>query len=111
MTRQKKGTAMGPHNACAYADTALNKVINNDSDLTEHSQQGPDDPSLLWAPFRDDIYTPWVEELEKLNAFHEWLNNFHPDLRFEMSEPSLEGVEFLDTYVYTKDGKIQTKPY
>ena len=107
MYRQKKGTAMGPHNACAYADTALNsldEVLNDNSSNLEYKP-------LLWAPFRDDIYIPWVDGLDRLNEFYDWLNQFHPDIKFEMSKPSLEGVEFLDTFVYTREGKIHTRPY
>ena len=107
MNKQKKGTAMGPHNACAYADTALNALDEKLNEDNQHLQYKP----LLWAPFRDDIYIPWVEDLEKLNAFHDWLNEFHPDIKFEMSEPSLNGVEFLDTFVYTHKGKLHTRPY
>ena len=66
---------------------------------------------MLWAIYRDDIYLPWVDSLENLYKFVDWLNNFHPDLKFEMSTPSTEGAEFLETFVYTKDGKLHTKRY
>ena len=32
-------------------------------------------------------------------------------LKFTMKEPSKIGQEMLDTFIYSKDGKIHTKPY
>ena len=52
--RQIKGTAMGPKNACAYADTAIDKL---DHDVLNGSWEHR---PILWARFRDDVYVPWT---------------------------------------------------
>lgn len=106
MYRQTKGTAMGPRNACQYADVSMNKIDIrvNEGDLNEFKP-------LLWIRFRDDIYIPWHLGLEKLKDFLDWLNQQEPGIKFTMSTPSEMGTEFLDLYIYMKDGKLQTKPY
>ena len=54
MYKQIKGTAMGPKNACVYADVAMDfiDVLVNEGDWD------PVHRPLLWARFRDDIYVP-----------------------------------------------------
>ncbi len=101
---QIKGTAMGPKNACAYADTAIDQI---DRDVMEGSWS---DPPLLWARYRDDVYVPWTYGPALLNHFHQWLNNRIPGIKFTMIS-SEYGTEFLDTYVYYKNGILHTKPY
>ena len=51
---QRKGTAMGPHHACAYADSALNALY----ELIHSDTNGLEISLLLWAIYRDDIYLP-----------------------------------------------------
>ena len=51
------------------------------------------------------------ESLEKLDQFLLWLNDYHPNLKFTMSTPSTEGTEFLDLFIYSKNGKLETKTY
>ena len=102
--RQVKGTAMGPKNACAYADTAINKI---DVDVNEGLWEFK---PVLWARFRDDIYIPWTHGLEKLNCFHQWLNTRIPGIKFTVSH-SPHGIEFLDTFVYMKNNLLHTRPY
>ena len=46
-----------------------------------------------------------------LQSFLLWLNEFHPNIKFTMSNPSTEGTEFLETYVYMKNGNLCTKSY
>ena len=107
--RQKKGTAMGPKNACDYADVAMNYI--------DQAVQGknPSCPSfrikpIFWGRFRDDIYMPWVGTLEELMEFIEWLNSIHPSLKFTVTY-SRDGVEYLDLFIYSINGKIHTKLY
>ena len=103
---QNNGTAMGPHNACSYADIAMHpidQIINNNENYT----------IALWCRFKDDIFCPWIMGLEKLHEFHAWINSLHPKIKFTMnfSEDPLEGIEYLDTRVYIKNSFIDTTLY
>ena len=107
---QLTGTAMGPKNACDYADVAMNfidQAVHNSNPDTRHNQNVPED----WNRYRDDVYVPWTGTLEQLNQFMDWLNSIHPSLKFTMSH-SADGIEFLDLYVYAnEDGILQTRMY
>ena len=107
MYKQIKGTAMGPKNACIYADVAMNSIDEMVNDGEWDSNFRP----LLWARFRDDIYIPWTHGLEMLNRFHEFLNSRLPGIEFT-KEHSSHGIAFLDTYIYcTGNNELQTKAY
>ena len=95
---------MGPKNACAYADTAIDKIDRDVMDgVWSHAP-------LLWARYRDDVYVPWTHGQEMLDEFHVWPNTRMPGIKFTL-KASLDGTEFLDTFIYTKDGRLHTKPY
>ena len=66
MYKQIIGTAMGPKNACIYADVAINSidVMVNETDWNlEHRP-------LLWARLKDEIYGPWTHGLTLLEVIH-----------------------------------------
>ena len=110
MFRQIKGTAMGPSNACDYADTAMNRLdelVHSENLLEEHHINKP----LLFTRFRDDIFVLWDECENELLKFFDWLNSFHSEISFSMTTPTSFGLEFLDTYVYLNNGTLYTKPY
>ena len=111
MLRQIKGTAMGPSNACDYADVSVNKVDQLIYDAVKGwvAESGVELP--FYVRYRDDMYIPWVHGLELLQSFATWLNSIHKNLQFTMSSPSLEGTEFLDTFIYNKGYKLHTKVY
>ena len=111
MLRQIKGTAMGPSNACDYADVSVNKIdqLIYDSSNGWVAESGVELP--FYVRYRDDMYIPWVHGLELLQSFATWLNSIHESLQFTMSSPSLEGTEFLDTFIYNKGYKLNTKVY
>ena len=102
--RQIKGTAMGPKNACAYADTAIDKL---DREVLEGEWEYV---PILWARFRDDVYVLWQYGQEKLNHFHDWLNNRIPGIKFTLKS-SMHGTEFLDLSIYLKNNKLHTRTY
>ena len=102
MYTQVSGTAMGPNNACDYADVALDDLDHKIINSTEIKNP------IFYARFRDDIYIPWIGTLEELHKFCAWLNKYHPNLRFTMSEPSLDGTMFLEIFIYSKNGHIHT---
>ena len=59
---QQHGTAMGPKNACSYADLAM-KVIDYKA-----KYQGDIKPKV-WLRYRDDIFDLWTQGKEKLSLF------------------------------------------
>ena len=110
MFKQIKCVAMGASNACDYADVTmsdLDELIHSDSLVDDHGQSRP----LLFARFRDDIFVVWDAGYDNLIKFYNFLNSFHNDIKFTMTEPSTEAVEFLDTFVFMKKGILHTKPY
>ena len=56
---QQHGTAMGPKNACSYADLAMG-VIDHKAKF-----EGTIKP-MLWLRYRDDILDLWTQGVEKL---------------------------------------------
>ena len=100
--RQCKGTAMGPKNACVYADIAMNYI----DEQVMNGEWPQEFRPLIWARFRDDIYLPWTYGEPKL--FELLLNTRLPGIEFTV-EHSYEGIAFLDTFVYSKNNKIHTK--
>jgi hypothetical protein len=102
---QTSGTAMGPNNACQYADVSLSPL-----DTKIYTCEDIVTPEF-YGRFRDDIYIAWTDSLEKLNEFSDWLNSYHSNLKFTMTTPSTEGTEFLDLFLYTKHDRIETKIY
>ena len=110
MVKQRKGAAMGTTNACEYADVSmgsLDELVHNTEHLIAISIVQP----FLFLRYRDDIFVIWTGTLQELDTFFEWLNKFHKDIKFTMSEPSDVGIEFLETYVYIKGDQLHTKPY
>ena len=80
--------------------------------MSEFDEQVMSDRSpyklLLWCRFKDDIYEPWIHGLDALETFTAWINSINPSIQFTC-KPEVEGVEFLDTYIYTSEGKLQTR--
>ena len=101
--RQEEGVAMGPHNACHVCDAAMNKINKR-----VMSSEAPYKPSI-WTVFRDDCYDAWMHGEEALHEFTEWLNTLHPTIKFKLEQYSKDGVEYLDTFVFSKDNKFCTK--
>ena len=54
---QNRGTAMGPHNACSYADLAMTTIDHKILD----TNTGPNDITFPpdWSRFQDDCLSPW----------------------------------------------------
>ena len=110
LVKQRKGAGMGTTNACEYSDTSMNsldELVHNTEHLMAIAIVGP----FLFLRYRDDIFVIWTGTLQELNVFFEWLNTFHKDIKFTMSEPSNVGIEFLETFVYIKGDQLHTKPY
>ena len=84
--------------------------MNSIDEIVHDGTWNIDNVPLLWARFRDDIYIPWTYGSAALETFHEWLNGLLPGIKFTMCS-SKQGIEFLNTFIYDKGGKLQTKPY
>ena len=105
--RQMKGAAMGPKNACEYADCSMDRIdqlVNNPDEPINPSNTRPD----FWARLRDDILMIWTGSIDQLTQFMTWLNGICQGLNFTYTHSS-EGVEFLDLFVYVADNFIHTK--
>ena len=100
---QIHGTAMGPKNACSYADIAMGEIDHK----AKHC--GPIKPSQWWR-YRDDIFDLWQQGLAALNSFTEYINSLYPMIKFELvySESKLN---VLDVELHLVNGFIQTDVY
>ena len=100
---QKHGTAMGPKNACSYADFAMD-IIDEKAKFG-----GPIKPMLWWC-YRDDIFELWTHGPSKLTEFTDYINSLYPTIKFELvySEKSLS---VLDLMLHLEEGYISTDIY
>ncbi|XP_068741769.1 uncharacterized protein [Montipora capricornis] len=99
---QIHGTAMGPKNACSYADLAMGVI-------DQKAKSGTIKPRLWWR-YRDDIFDLWTQGATKLNDFTDFINALYPTIKFTVvsSETSLN---VLDLTLSLVDGYIQTDVY
>lgn len=104
--RQVRGAAMGPHEACFYSDIAMSRY-----DRLVMSDSNPCKKPLVWARYRDDIYDPWPHGETELLKFTAWLNSICESIQFTVSYSIGNGVEFLDTCIYDRDGVLHTDLY
>ena len=99
------GTAMGPKNACSYADLAMGVI-------DKKAKSGEIKPNLWWR-YRDDICDLWTQGHSKLNDFAWFINSLYPTIKFTVvsSETSLN---VLDITLNLVDGfahnDIYSKP-
>ena len=100
---QIHGTAMGPKNACSYADLAMGEI-----DL-KAKFSGPIKPSLWWR-YRDDVFDLWQQGLPALHQFTDYINSLYPTIKFELVFSERE-LHVLDLTLYLIDGFIRTDVY
>ena len=74
---QIHGTAMGPKNACCYADLAMGEIDYKAKFC------GPIKPALWWR-YRDDIFDLWQQGLPNLKTFTQYINSLYPTIKFEL---------------------------
>ena len=100
---QIHGTAMGPKNACSYADLAMGEI--------DHKAKfcGPIKPALWWR-YRDDIFDLWQQGLPALKTFTEYINSLYPTIKFELVF-SDNHLNVLDVTLHLIDGFIKTDVY
>ena len=93
---QIHGTAMGPKNACSYADLAMGEI-----DL-KAKFSGPIKPSLWWR-YRDDVFDLWQQGLPALHQFTDYINSLYPTIKFELVFSERE-LHVLDLTLYLMMG-------
>ena len=99
---QIHGTAMGPKNACSYADIAMGVIDNK-------AKSGTIKPNN-WLRYRDDIFDLWLQGKTKLLDFIDFINSLHPTIKFT-SEYSETSLNVLDITLRLVNGFIQTDIY
>ena len=106
--RQNRGTAMGPHNACSYADLAMTVIDIKVLDVNKR----PNDVlfPLDWSRFRDDWFSIWFESVPALLNFTEWLNSLSNSIKFTVKYNEVY-LEVLDTSLFIINGRIESKVY
>ena len=100
---QIHGTAMGPKNACSYADLAMG-VIDHKAKFC-----GPIKPALWWR-YRDDVFDLWQQGLPALETFTQYINSLYPTIKFELVY-SESHLNMLDVTLHLIDGFIRTDVY
>ena len=65
---------------------------------------------LIWMRFLDDCFCIWQHGWDELSKFTKHINNCHANSKFTM-EASTTGVNFLDTTVKLKNGKLTNDLY
>ena len=94
------GTKMAP----GYANVFMGKF--EDDFVYTHPT-----PSLtLWKRYIDDCFAIWTGPLAQLEVFINYLNSCDPNIKFTF-EASQTSVNFLDTTVNIKNGKLHTDLY
>ena len=107
MYKQCKGTAMGPPNACSYADVTMNRI---DIEVNEGTHWPKEHRPLIWIRFRDDVFVLWTHGQHLLDKFLEWLNTLLPGILFTKVQSS-QGVSFLNTFIYLIGHILHTRPF
>ena len=100
---QIDGTAMGPKNACSYADIS---VSNIDKKVFCRDDIKP----LCWGRYRDDIFSLWNQSVEKLMEFTNYLSSICPTIKFTVRFDH-QKLEFLDVLVYKDKGALHTTAF
>lgn len=100
---QTHGTAMGPKNACSYADIAMGHI--------DHlAKTGGSIHPTFWWRYRDDIIDVWMHGLSKLHEFTEYINSLYPTIKFELVV-SQHQLNVLDLTMHLNNGFIETDIY
>ena len=106
--RQNRGTAMGPHNACSYADLAMTTIDRRILDINNRPNNVLFPP--YWSRFRDDCFSIWFESVPSLLKFTEWLNSLNNSIIFTVKYSEVQ-LEVLDTISLIVNRCIESKVY
>ena len=106
--RQNRGTAMGPHNACSYADLAMTTTDHIILDANNRPNDIIFPPD--WSRFRDDCFSPWFGGIPALLEFTEWLNSRSDSIKFTVKYSEVQ-LEVIDTLLFIINGRIESRVY
>ena len=106
--RQNRGTAIGPHNACSYADLAMTTIDHKILDTNNRPNDIIFPPD--WSRFRDDCFSPWFGGIPALLEFTEWLNSLSHSIKFTVKYSEVQ-LEVLDTLLFIINGRIESRVY
>ena len=99
---QIHGTAMGPKNACSYADLAMGII-------DKKAMSGYIKLNLWWR-YRDDIFDLWTLGHAELLEFTQYINSLYPTIKFTLVH-SPTSLDVLDLTLSFVEGFIQTDIY
>ena len=94
---QTHGTAMGTPVAPSYANLFMAAL---EEQLLLNAPNGL--IPFEWIRFIDDIFAIWPHGTNSLMTFFNYINNFHPTIKFDY-EYSESSVHFLDTTIFISD--------
>ena len=101
--KQLRGTAIGTKMAPPYAILFM-------GDLEEKILKDCDKNPLTWWRYIDDIFMLWQHGEKELENFLEFLNCFHPTIKFT-ADYSREEIHFLDVSVRKTNKQLVTDLY
>ena len=104
------GTCMGTRVAPTYANVFMGKLEKEMlSKCPEHLKKF----IHTWRRFIDDILVIWTGSDETFNEFFNFLNSFHPTIKFDEPQHDAEenSCQFLDLKISIKNGRIHTDLY
>ena len=90
---QTDGTAMGAPNSCSYADLATRHI--DDKVLTAQRRRFQE--LVLFRKYRDDSFTLWCGDSDRIDELLDFLNSIDTDLKFTIEI----GVFFKVTTTFT----------
>ena len=106
--RQNRGTAMGPRNACSYADLAMTTIDRRILDVNNRPEDVLFPPD--WSRFRDDCFSIWFESVPSLLKLTNWLNSLSNSIKFTVKYSEIQ-LEVLDTLLFIVNRRIESKVY
>jgi hypothetical protein len=95
---QTSGTAMGTKMAPSYANIFMGQL---EKDLLDKAPHKP----FSWLRFIDDIESKWTQGLDTLLEFIQFVNSFHPTIKFTAEYSQHQSV-FLDTISTLSNGTV-----
>ena len=103
---QIHGTAMGTAMAPTYANIFMAVL---EKQMLQNAPNGL--KPFEWIRFIDDIFALWTHGTETLNQFLNYINEFHPTIKFDYTF-SHKTVNFLDTTIYfNENNKFESDLY
>ena len=101
--KQLRGTTIGTKMAPPYAILFM-------GDLEEKILKDCDKKPLIWWRYIDDIFMLWQHGEKELENFLEFLNCYHPTIKFT-ADYSREEIHFLDVSVRKTNKQLVTDLY